>query len=100
MVVGRRALTRGHFRLILEHLSCTVLMRGRDFQLHRRHSSGRSNSIEELRNAFELAERSSPGITDSFVSEIIQRLQPSMPDSRVRATVDRLTGAPPQRRGV
>jgi len=69
-------------------------------ELHRRHSSGRSNSIEELRNAFELAERSSPGITDSFVSEIIQRLQPSMPDSRVRATVDRLTGAPPQRRGV
>jgi hypothetical protein len=70
--------------------------------LHRRHShGGRSNSIEELRNAFEYAERSSPGITDAFVSEIFQRLQPALSDGRVRQTVDRMAGGggvPPQQR--
>ena len=62
-------------------------------QLHRQYSSqhrGSSSSIEELRNAFELAERSSPGITDVFVTEVVQRLQPNLSENRIRQAVERL----------
>merc|ERR1712018_405490 len=41
---------------------------------HHRSSSETHDSIEELRNAFELAERSSPGITEHFIQLIFTRL--------------------------
>ena len=66
------------------------------FQLHQRYTQHRPNSeshdsVEELRNAFELAERSSPGITEHFIQLIFTRLQPNGADDRARTYVDRLT---------
>jgi len=58
--------------------------------------SGSSNNssmalvIEELRNAFELAERTSPGISDHFAHMIFARLQPGLSDERIQLAVDRL----------
>jgi len=46
--------------------------------------------IDELRNAFELAERTSPGISDHFVHMIFARLQPGLSDERLELAVDRL----------
>ena len=45
------------------------------FQLARKHGAGGRDSrhtdvVEELRNAFELAERSSPGITNRYCNSI------------------------------
>ena len=63
------------------------------FQLHRRHTGGlgrSSDSIEELRNAFEMAERSSPGITDIFLAEIIRKLQPNVSDNPLKQSMERL----------
>jgi|APCry1669189472_1035225.scaffolds.fasta_scaffold231517_2 hypothetical protein len=74
------------------------------FQLSRRYSQmqrmtaagpsvGNVDAIDELRNAFELAERSSPGITEILTQLILARVQPPGPtaDDRARAAVDRLT---------
>ena len=67
------------------------------FQLNQRYSSQHRpsseshDSVEELRNAFELAERSSPGITEHFIQLIFTRLQPNGAEDRARSHVDRLT---------
>jgi len=58
---------------------------------HRSSSSETHDSIEELRNAFELAERSSPGITEHFIQLIFTRLHPNGSEDRARSYVDRLT---------
>ena len=58
---------------------------------HHRPSPETQHSIEELRNAFELAERSSPGITEHFIQLIFSRLHPNGSEDRARSYVDRLT---------
>jgi len=65
-------------------------------ELHHRYSRHRPTSephesVEELRNAFELAERSSPGITEHFIQLIFTRLHPNGSEERARSYVDRLT---------
>ncbi|RZF34741.1 hypothetical protein LSTR_LSTR007793 [Laodelphax striatellus] len=68
-------------------------------ELQRRHqysgrgseSSHKTDAIEELKNAFEIAERSSPGISDQFVREIIQKLLPTLPDVRLKSVMDKMT---------
>lgn len=68
-------------------------------QLQRRHhynsrgpeSSHKTDAIEELKNAFELAERASPGISDLFVREIVQKLLPSVTETRIKSVMDKLT---------
>ncbi|XP_037090106.1 serine/threonine-protein kinase 26-like isoform X1 [Pollicipes pollicipes] len=50
----------------------------------------RTDAIDELRNAFELAERSAPGISDQFVQQLMVKLVPSMGEQRLRAAMDRL----------
>jgi len=52
--------------------------------------SAATATIEELRNAFDLAERSCPGISEHFIQLIFTRLQPTVSDERIRASVDRL----------
>lgn len=63
-------------------------------ELQRRHGVGRGerggDAIEELKNAFELAERSSPGITGRLLEQIIVKLQPGTSDARVQQAVDNL----------
>ena len=69
------------------------------FQLQRRHhynargpeSSHKTDAIEELKNAFELAERASPGISDLFVREMVQKLLPAVTETRVKTVMDKLT---------
>lgn len=69
------------------------------FQLQRRHnynarspeSSHKTDAIEELKNAFELAERSSPGISDLFVREMVQKLLPTLSETRIKGVMDKIT---------
>ena len=54
------------------------------------HPGAHLDAIEELRHAFDQAERASPGITDLLVHEIVHKLQPGLGEARVRQAVDRL----------
>uniref|UniRef100_A0A336K043 non-specific serine/threonine protein kinase n=1 Tax=Culicoides sonorensis TaxID=179676 RepID=A0A336K043_CULSO len=45
----------------------------------------------ELKNAFEIAERSSPGVSDLFVKEIIHKLVPGFTETRVNTLLDKVT---------
>uniref|UniRef100_T1J4U9 non-specific serine/threonine protein kinase n=2 Tax=Mandibulata TaxID=197563 RepID=T1J4U9_STRMM len=54
-------------------------------------SSGKADAIEELRNAFEHAERNFPGISNEFVKEILHRLLPNLSSPRLQETMDQLT---------
>lgn len=51
----------------------------------------RTEAIDELRNAFDLAERSCPGITDELVAGLFNRFSiSSLSESDVRRAVDRV----------
>ncbi|XP_063702254.1 serine/threonine-protein kinase 26 isoform X2 [Culicoides brevitarsis] len=45
----------------------------------------------ELKNAFEIAERSSPGVSDLFVKEILHKLVPGFSETRVNTLLDKVT---------
>ncbi|XP_023219257.1 serine/threonine-protein kinase 24-like isoform X2 [Centruroides sculpturatus] len=67
-------------------------------ELQRKHKNNlkpdinsRLDAIEELHTAFDLAERSCPGISDIFVKEILHRLLPGLSTHRLQDAVDRLT---------
>jgi len=65
-------------------------------ELARKHgASGResrhSDPVEELKNAFELAERSSPGITNRLMEQILLKLQPNMSEGRLNGAMDNLS---------
>lgn len=67
----------------LLYLSCV-------FQLKRNHyreDSGEKCEIDELTKAFEVAERSSPGISRLFVRQLIVRLLPSAEATSLMATL-------------
>ena len=57
------------------------------------HGGQRIEAIDELRNAFDLVERSSPGITDDLVTELVQRLAgQSLNENEVQLAVDKCKG--------
>lgn len=69
-------------------------------ELQRRHqysgrgvgeTSHKTDAIEELKNAFELAERASPGISDQFVREMVQKLLPALTEARLKTVMDKIT---------
>lgn len=69
-------------------------------QLQRKHhyngraadGSHKSNdAIEELKNAFEMAERTSSGISEMFICELVQKLVPSITDQRLKGVLDKVT---------
>jgi len=64
-------------------------------ELARKHGAGResrhTDAVEELKNAFELAERSSPGITNRLVEQVLSKLQPGLSDSRLSSAMDNLS---------
>ena len=65
------------------------------FQLHQHytchpHTPETLDSIEEQRSAFELAEQSSPGITEHFILLIFNQLNTYESDDFVKAYLDRL----------
>ena len=84
-------------------------------QLARKHGAGggrHTDAVEELKNAFELAERSSPGITNRFcrtvdgfyfkspknflnlsfrlVEQVLSRLQPGLSEARLASALENL----------
>uniref|UniRef100_A0A1B6DGZ3 non-specific serine/threonine protein kinase n=1 Tax=Clastoptera arizonana TaxID=38151 RepID=A0A1B6DGZ3_9HEMI len=54
-------------------------------------SSHKTDVIEEVKNAFETAERTSPGISDLFVKEMVQKLLPTLTESRLKNVMDKIT---------
>ncbi|XP_013133486.1 PREDICTED: serine/threonine-protein kinase 26-like [Papilio polytes] len=53
-------------------------------ELSRKHGAGSAGAVEEVRRAFELAERSAPHLTRAFVQQVVQRVatqshQPATP---------------------
>merc|ERR1712055_31060 len=64
-------------------------------ELARKHGAGResrhTDAVEELKNAFELAERSSPGITNRLVEQVLSKLQPGLSDGRLNSAMDNLS---------
>lgn len=50
-----------------------------------------NDTLEELKNAFEMAERTSPGISELFVSEVVQKLVPSTTDARLKTLLDNIS---------
>ena len=53
-------------------------------------SSSDVNVIVELRNAFEVAERTTPGSSEQFVRRIFTRLQPGLSNDQINLAVERL----------
>ncbi|XP_063236278.1 serine/threonine-protein kinase 26 isoform X3 [Bacillus rossius redtenbacheri] len=68
-------------------------------ELQRRHhynsrgpeTGHKTDAIEELKNAFELAERANPGLSDLFVREMVQKLLPTVTESRIKGVMDKIT---------
>jgi len=65
-------------------------------ELARKHGAGGRESrhtdvVEELKNAFEVAERNSPGITNRLIEQILVKLQPGLGDSRLSSAMDNLS---------
>ncbi|KAF0291805.1 Serine/threonine-protein kinase 25 [Amphibalanus amphitrite] len=52
--------------------------------------SGRGDEVEELRTAFEQAERESAGVSDRLVQRLLQKLVPSASQQQLRASFQRL----------
>ncbi|KAL1124306.1 hypothetical protein AAG570_002074 [Ranatra chinensis] len=67
-------------------------------ELKRRHNYARrddgshksAEAIDELKTAFEVAERTCSGITDQFVKEVIHKLQPSLSETRLTTIMERM----------
>nr|CAG4651988.1 EOG090X09LE [Triops cancriformis] len=53
-------------------------------------NGGGGDAVDELRVAFEVAERASPGILDAMLKELITKLVPGVSEGRLRASMDRL----------
>jgi len=64
-------------------------------ELARKHGAGlesrHTDAVEELKNAFELAERSSPGITSRLVEQVLSKLQPGLSEGRLSLALDNLS---------
>lgn len=58
---------------------------------HNKELTQKQDVIEDVKNAFELAERSSPGITNQFIHDIIHKLLPSMSEQRIYNVLDKIT---------
>lgn len=70
-------------------------------QAQRRHKNSHRNSggelteaVEELRDAFERAERACPGICDVFLCEMLHRLAPGLSLHRIQDALQRLRWVP------
>lgn len=57
--------------------------------MQRNYNSG--SDMGDLRLAFESAERSSPGVSDLFVKEIIHKLVPGFSETRINTLIDKVT---------
>uniref|UniRef100_A0A1L8DMM6 non-specific serine/threonine protein kinase n=2 Tax=Nyssomyia neivai TaxID=330878 RepID=A0A1L8DMM6_9DIPT len=64
-----------------------------DLQRKYHYSSQNTSALDlvDLRAAFELAERNSPGVSDLFVKEIIHKLVPGFSETRINTLMDKIT---------
>ncbi|KAJ8975122.1 hypothetical protein NQ317_003604 [Molorchus minor] len=70
----------------------TELQRKHHFNGRASESSHKSNDpIDELKSAFEIADRTSPGISEMFICELVQKLVPSITDQRLKCVLDKVT---------
>lgn len=65
------------------------------FQLSKRYrgnsiNGNGSNSLDELQHAFELAERSSPGVTELLIRDMLSKMMPNLTEARIKSVVDRI----------
>ncbi|XP_014665949.1 PREDICTED: serine/threonine-protein kinase 25-like isoform X2 [Priapulus caudatus] len=51
-----------------------------------------SDAFEELRNAFDIAERTCPGISEELLTEIVRKLSPGLSELRLKHATDKLRG--------
>ena len=82
---------------ITQNLSSLLLFIYYFFQLRERHGGSghgsRGDAIDELRNAFELVEKSCPGISDDLVTEVVMRLAgQSLSENECRTATNKLKG--------
>nr|CAG4644948.1 EOG090X09LE [Leptodora kindtii] len=49
-----------------------------------------SNCLEELQQAFESAERSSPGVTELWIKDVLAKMMPHLPEARIRTLLERI----------
>nr|CAG4641859.1 EOG090X09LE [Eurycercus lamellatus] len=49
-----------------------------------------SSSLDELQHAFELAERSSPGVTELLIRDMLSKMMPNVTEARIKSIVDRI----------
>ncbi|CAH2012185.1 unnamed protein product [Acanthoscelides obtectus] len=52
--------------------------------------SAASDAVEELEAAFEMAERTSPGIAERFVYELVRKLVPSITEHKLNTVLDKV----------
>lgn len=63
----------------------------RKYNYSSRSASPGTTDLVDLRSAFELAEKSSPGISDYFIKEIIHKLVPGFSETRINNLLDKMT---------
>lgn len=63
-------------------------------QIQRKYQYAGKNStagdVLDLQSAFELAERTCPGVSDLFVKEIIHKLIPGYSETRINTLIDKV----------
>lgn len=78
----------------LDYLNPTLFFVYFISQIQRKyHYSGKNTSaadVIDLQSAFEMAERSCPGISDLFVKEIIHKLIPGYSETRINTLIDKV----------
>ncbi|CAG9863494.1 unnamed protein product [Phyllotreta striolata] len=69
----------------------TELQRKHQYNRRSTEMAHKSNdAIEELENAFEIAEKTSPGISEIFICELVQKLVPSISEQRLKGVLDKV----------
>jgi serine/threonine-protein kinase 24/25/MST4 len=53
-------------------------------------NSSSSKTVDELQHAFELAEQSSPGITELLIKDMLSKMMPNLTEAKLRHVVDRI----------
>lgn len=49
-----------------------------------------SDAIDELEGAFEIAERTCPGISEMFIYELVHKLVPSISEQKIKIVLDKV----------
>lgn len=84
----------GLVNLNLVHVLVSVQAQRRHKNSHRNAGGELTGAVEELRGAFERAERACPGLCDVFLCEMLHRLAPGLSLHRIQDALERLRLVP------